>query len=179
MDVDGIRVAVLSLFCYNYSMGFVGQSIRYLMWMCVEAFQCSVYPMVRESRAIPNWKGKKKVLWSMQRIQLPEYELYLIIFQCIINMYQQYIFQNVFSVLYLNIVHSSPFDRGIWKSPSLFFFLAATARTFSRVRCPGLSEHLLNKSPIPIFHNFFFYFPPSISILFSFCFSDTSISLSH
>lgn len=58
----------------------------------------------------------------MQRIQLPEYELYLIIFQCIINMYQQYIFQNVFSVLYLNIVHSSPFDRGIWKSPSLFFF---------------------------------------------------------
>ena len=49
----------------------------------------------------------------MQRIQLPEYELYLIIFQCIINMYQQYIFQNVFNVLYLNIVHSSPFDRGI------------------------------------------------------------------
>lgn len=44
--------------------------------------------------------------------------------------------------------------------PAFFFFLAATARTFSRVRCPGLSEHLLNKSPIPIFHDFFFLFSP-------------------
>ena len=52
-----------------------------------------------------------------------------------------------------------------------FFFLAATARTFSRVCCPGLSEHLLNKSPIPIFHNFFFFiFPLLFQSFFLFVF---------
>lgn len=55
--------------------------------------------------------------------------------------------------------------------PAFFFFLAATARTFSRVRCPGLSEHLLNKSPIPIFHDFFFFiFPLLFQSFFLFVF---------